>query len=228
MTIQNNPWSLALSGVKWLPVSIAAQAVTVGAGILAGWVTWDTVKEAFAPADQCPLHSVEGRRWFAADIIDKSSHPCFEEWAVREVFQYQMLKAIPAWMLEKIVPESEWILDTTILKTTRTVLSGGLFSYLHHIFHPVAASEEIQKSLNFRILSTLGGGLAISAVRERTGSAWPALGLHVAWNVFYTLVTNLYPCFIPNGAKEMADNMSDHQGICRSESPQLVQEKIKG
>ncbi len=217
MAIQNNPLSLALSGVKWLPVSMAAQAVTVGAGLLAGWVTWDAVKDAFAPIEECPLQSVEGRQWLAADIIDKSSHPCFEEWVVREIFQYQLLKAIPSWMLGKIVPGSEWILDTTILKTTRAVLSGGMFSFLHHLFHPVNVSKEIRKALNFRLLSTLGGGIAIAAVRERTGSTWPALGLHIAWNVFYSLGTNLYPCFMPNGAKEIADNMSDNQGRCRSE-----------
>jgi membrane protease YdiL (CAAX protease family) len=220
MTIQSNSYSLALSGVKWLPVAMAAQAATVGIGMLAGWVSWDTVKAAFTPAAECPLKSVEGRQKLGGAMMLISGQPAIEEFGAREIFQNQMLTVFPTWILGKIVPGSEWIVKSTVAKVARTVLSGGLFSYSHYIFHPANAPESAQKIMNFQVLNTLGIGLALSALRERTGSSWPAFGLHVAWNVLTMLGLNLYPCFQPNEIEIKGDPMpkAADQEMCPVES----------
>ena len=207
MAVQNsNPWSLTVSGLKWLPAMAIAQAASIGAGLLAGCFTWEIVKGLFTSSPKCPLSSSQDLKEAGGMLLMMSGQPALEEALIRNVFQGIILTSLPKVLMGRIAPSFMPLVDSRIVMAARTLVSAGVFSYLHTLLLPDKLNEMEEKLRNFQVANTFGIGLASAALQERTGTTWPSLGLHVGWNLLYFSYRTFPSCFNQKSEKMPEDN----------------------
>ena len=169
---QKSAWGKALTGAMYYPFAIYAGLLAqLGAGIgaIAGyWI---------------------GEGYLANHYVMSATVPV-EEFIFRVLIQDVLLKKLPQAILNKISPELADKVNSNGAKIMRVALSSIAFS-LFHLINLKIYSEDV---VTLQLANTLGVGLICGFLQEKTGDAWAALGLHLAFNNINTLKLELNTC----------------------------------
>jgi membrane protease YdiL (CAAX protease family) len=194
MSVQNlNAFSGVVSGFKYLPASLAVQALTVTTASLAGLFTCNSVRDVLFPDDK-----ICGR-FERFDLPQKVIALTFtaawgivmgvvEEVFIRGVLQIGLLTKAPRMFLSPY-GRGHWA-DAMIARVARCVVTAWRFSEMH--LSNTGAYGYTQEKLNFQLANAFGLGLVASAVTEAKGSVWPAVGIHAAYNTFFMTIPVTY------------------------------------
>jgi membrane protease YdiL (CAAX protease family) len=212
MSIQNFGTTMA-AGLQYLPYAIAAQGACLATGIIANWVTLDTVREAYFPSPSSCVAVVSMPLLQKITMVGTLlTLAALEEFSFG-FMQDRLLTRAPR-MFFSLFGRGRWA-DSLIARTARSVLTALAFSTYHPFMNkmmlaittdpqmkdklsdiiPADQIEILARQENtlssFQFVNTFGPGLVFAAIKEKTGSVWPALGLHGAWNTLLPSMTML-------------------------------------
>lgn len=165
------------SRIKQLGLGIASAAIIsplqISQNFLAtylGLIPEISVKDystVFATIEQLPRAKLE-------IVLDA---PIFEELLCRGLLQDVLLTRLPKYILKKISPGSETILDSTIAKIARILFTSTAFSLLHLSNHGTFPDSVVSHQL----VSGFTIGIALGIIKENIGLVG-AIGTHIAHN----------------------------------------------
>jgi membrane protease YdiL (CAAX protease family) len=192
MSIQNfDTWGAAASGFKYLPITIAASATSVGVAVLANWTNLETIKGLYFPENCGGIERLSPKlkaATFAQMLYSfVFQAPGSESMVMQGILQDGILTRAPR-MFFNLCGKGHWA-DSKIAVVARTAVSAVAFSAMHLLNQVLLGNDA---KMAFQLANTLGLGLVLAAIKEKTGSIWPAFGLHAAFNAVFMSVPYLY------------------------------------
>jgi membrane protease YdiL (CAAX protease family) len=153
---------------RWLGCGFAAGAIGVGAGLALAWIAGAAVPALRYAAGKTVTKALSGLGAAAAIGVG-------EEFLFRGVLLRR---------LRMDIGKVPGLLVTTAIYAMVHVLRSGAggggdwagFARMRALFAPLADGTAVPA-----MLGLFGLGLLLAALRLRTGSLWPAIGVHMAW-----------------------------------------------
>lgn len=170
----------AIYGLRWLPVSMAAQGASVGFGVWKNFTDIQTVNQHLFPST-CPIESLSPFNQFLAKLGTLASHIlCVpsEELLFRGVVQHYLLKKLPLQILATHAPGMVPWVNSTPGKAARIVLSSLIFSAAH-----LGRQSNDTKWVNLVRSNAFGLGVGTGIAMETTDNLFAPMALHLAWNL---------------------------------------------
>lgn len=115
--------------------------------------------------------------------------PIFEEIIFRDLIQNFFLTWIPKYVIKKIAPGKETILDTRIAQAARIILTAALFSAAHLGNSKYFADAVV----SMQLVTTFVGGIGLGILKESKAGLLGAMGGHMANNMS-AIAPQLWSC----------------------------------
>ena len=139
--------------------------------------------------------------------------PYTEELMCRDVIQDKFGKAFLG-ALRTRFPQLGLLKSPFFDKVLRIGLSSIAFSGMHLANYPIirafSSRQAAWEGMKFQLVNTFGMGVSAGILKEVTGSLWPCVGYHAAWNTLAT-GSNIAASFLPVGSQGVG--MGDAGGI---------------
>lgn len=110
--------------------------------------------------------------------------PIFEEIVFRGLIQDVMLTRIPKYVVSKILPGRETILDSKMAKVARIIIAALLFSTVGHAYNCIYVADYVVK---MQMVGALIAGLGLGMIKESNAGLLGSIGAHAFNNMIGVL-----------------------------------------
>lgn len=115
--------------------------------------------------------------------------PITEELIFRGLVQDVLLTRLPKYIIKKIAPGQESLLDSTTAKIIRVALTSALFSSAHIVNIGVLPGSYV----SMQLVATFVMGIYLGALKESKAGLLGSIGAHISNNIM-ALIPNLMQC----------------------------------